>query len=386
VTTVHALSIQHTRKEVLAATARSNISADRQVAVCRSMMEFGVPVEVQLILGIPGDGLDLWQHCLADLMEWGIHEDYLIQPYRLLPNAPAADAAFVERWQVDVVERTMFDYLVRERRATPNLLEKPDQIVVGCTSFDRSDWVQMAIWGAVVKGLHNMGFIQYVAIYLRLTHQVAYVDFYRGFIDGLMRSDPLLSELRDELQRHYEQFLVNPGTSDHMNVDSVEDLPYLVHPSRWLYIRACQEADSLFPRIADWVEQTFVLGPRSRGVVDYQRAILLLPGYDRDQGHRFAVDADWPSYFAAARGRQGFDSIEDPPSIPDAHVCATDQRSSERRVGEVGPGDSYYGRAFDWNTLAGGERLVRWIEQTVLDRGSSQLNNLCQLEVRRAGE
>ncbi|HMR96499.1 MAG TPA: radical SAM protein [Microthrixaceae bacterium] len=381
ISTVHALSIQHTRSEVLAATARSNISAERQVEVCRSMMEFGVPVEVQLILGIPGDTPDLWQSCLADLMEWGIHEDYLIQSYRLLPNAPAASAEFVDTWKVDTVERTMFDYLVRDESARINLLEKPDRIVVGCTSFGRADWIRMALWGAVVKGLHNTGFVQHIAVYLRLTHNVPYVDFYRQLIDGLMTTDPLLARLRAEINEHYERFLADPDMSDHMRLDSIGTFGYLLHPSRWLYVRVCQEVDDVFSRIGDWVESTFLLDSVARGLVEYQRQIIVLPSYDRERGHEFSVDVDWPSYFAAARGREGFDSLGEPAPTPGAVVRAADRRSSERVVRTDGPGEGYYGKPFDWDSLAGEERWIRWIEQTVMDRASSQLNNLCELRL-----
>lgn len=345
------------------------------------MMEFGVPVEVQLILGIPGDTLELWQSCLADLMEWGIHEDYLIQSYRLLPNAPAASAEFIDKWKVDTVERTMFDYLVRDESARINLLEKPDRIVVGCTTFDRADWIRMALWGAVVKGLHNTGFVQHIAVYLRLTHNVPYVDFYRQLIDGLMTTDPLLAGLRAEINEHYERFLADPDLSDHMCLDNIGAFGYLLHPSRWLYVRVCQAVDDVFSRIGDWVESTFPLDSAVRGLVEYQRQIIVLPSYDRERGHEFPVDVDWPAYFAAARGREGFDSLGEPNPTPGAVVRATDRRSSERVIRADGPSEGYYGRPFDWDSLAGEERWIRWIEQTVMDRASSHLNNLCDLRL-----
>jgi hypothetical protein len=188
--------------------------------------EFGVPGEVQLILSIPGDTLDLWQSCLTD-HGVGHPRDYLIR--RIGSPSPAA-ADFIDTWEVDAVERTMFDYLVRDESARVNLLEKPDRIVVGCTSFDRADWIRMALWGAVVKGLHNTGFVQHIAVYLRLTRNVPYVDFYRGLIDGLMTTDPLLAGLRAEIEEHYERFLADPLLSDHMRLDSVGTFGYLLHP------------------------------------------------------------------------------------------------------------------------------------------------------------
>jgi len=134
--TSHALSIQHTSRSVLAATERSNISPDKQVQVVKAMMRSHVPVEVQLILGIPGDDYPTWKRCMSDLMSWGIHEDYLIQAYRLLPNAPAADPAFIDHWRVETIERYMHerymhDHLVRDMRQPARTeFEKPERVVL----------------------------------------------------------------------------------------------------------------------------------------------------------------------------------------------------------------------------------------------------------------
>src|SRR5262249_38253099 len=101
----HTLAIQHTSDEVLAATDRANISALKQVEVAKALMKSGIPINVQLILGIPGDNYKLWKTTFADLMERGLHEDYQVFYYHLLPNAPAAEKIFMEKWEVETVDR-----------------------------------------------------------------------------------------------------------------------------------------------------------------------------------------------------------------------------------------------------------------------------------------
>ena len=56
-------------------------------------------------------------------------------------------------------------------------------------------------------------------------------------------------------------------------------------------------------------------------------------------------------------------------------------RSAERVIRADGPGEGYYGKPFDWDSLAGEVRWIRWIEQTVTGRASSKLNNLCDLRL-----
>ena len=74
------LSVQHTDNEVLAATDRSNIPASKYREVVTKLGGFGIACDVQLILGIPGDSVEKWKNCLAEIMNWGIHDNFQISP------------------------------------------------------------------------------------------------------------------------------------------------------------------------------------------------------------------------------------------------------------------------------------------------------------------
>ena len=86
--------------EVLACVDRSNISTEKQRQIVRRLLERDVPLEVQLIVGLPGDSPDRWKACLAELMDWGVHQEYIVFPYSLLPNAPAAELATLAKWKL----------------------------------------------------------------------------------------------------------------------------------------------------------------------------------------------------------------------------------------------------------------------------------------------
>ena len=55
---------------------------------------------MQLIVGIPGDSYDRWKTWSTNLMDWGLHDNYQVFNYALLPNAPAADKAFAELMEI----------------------------------------------------------------------------------------------------------------------------------------------------------------------------------------------------------------------------------------------------------------------------------------------
>jgi putative methyltransferase len=385
--TIHALSIQHTRKEVLEATNRSNISAAKQMKVVETMMAAGVPIEVQLIQGIPGDTYDLWKDCLADLMEWGVHEDYLIQAYRLLPNAPASEPEFLSRWEVRTIERIMYDLTSRQiQPVADNFARKREKVVVGSRSYSLLDWVRMSTYSAFVKCLHNSGLTQNIAMYLRLTHGVGYRDFYEHLIDNALPSPAAPRPWYQRITDQYERYLTDDDASDHMIVADLPQLPIALHPSRWAFVEICLQIDQFFEWLTSSLCARYPDAQHLAAVIEYQRNLVILPDYDRRSGRTFSVDLDWMSYFHAARARSGEQSMAEPEPIPGTVVRATDRRSGERPLLQLTGEAGYFGELLDWDGLDPAARWHRWIVQTVVGRSSAPMHNLQELAPVRAGE
>ncbi|GIH11847.1 B12-binding domain-containing radical SAM protein [Rugosimonospora africana] len=381
--TNHALSIQHTKPSVLAATNRSNISPQRQVEVVKTMMAAKVPVEVQLILGIPGDTYDLWQGCLADLMEWGIHEDYLMQTYRLLPNAPAAERSFLDEWQVGTIDRITYDLTSRHVQVVSDgVARKPDRIVVSSKTYTREDWVRISTYSAFVKVLHNCSLTQRIAMYLRLTHGISYLDFYADLIDEAMPAAELTGSWAQTLSDHYRGFLEDDEAMDFLAVRELPNLPYLLHPARWLYVQACLHLDEFFAVLTDHLRRRYPTVTNLASAIQYQKDLVILPSYDCRTGKVFPVDHDWITYFEQARTRDGSQPLDEPTPVSGALVRAGDQVAGERGIS----GDlEYYSKPLDWHDSAPERRWQDWIDRTVLGRSSAAMHNFQDLSIIGTG-
>lgn len=380
VCTSHALSIQHTDAEVLAATARSNISPDRQVEVVKALMGSWVPIEVQLILGLPADTPEKWRTCLTDLMEWGIHEDYLVMMYRLLPNAPAAEREYLDQWRLGWVDRVMHDLAIRDLSVPRSLLAQHERIVTSTASYTESDWVQMATEAAFVKALHNTGLTQRLSVYLRLTHDVPYRRFYELLLHG-SAGPPVLRELWEEVAAHYAAFLADEWASDHMPVLDVPGFDRALHPSYWVYVALCGQLDRLFDEVRAWLETVVDVTPTLVELVRYQRSLVITPHFDPSAGFHEVVDHDWIAYFSQARARDGDESLPEPRPIPPTEV------GGGRRAGDPSrePGRTgYYERDFSWHAGDSASRTARWIEAVVLGRNSAAINTFSDLEMAEA--
>jgi len=322
------LSIQHTDREVLAATARSNISPDKQIAVANELRKDGVPIEVQLIVGIPGDTYEKWKGCLTDLMERGVDGTYLTFPYQLLPNAPAANPDFLEKWAVGTIDRYAMTTSSRKgERLDPEKVTRAKYVVESST-YSRADWVKMQTFSAFVKALHTSSLTQQIARYLRLTHGIGYGSFYDAVIeDYCAQAEPSASRYR-QIAARYENWLQDPEATEFMEIAELPGYQNLLHPAHWLYVQICRDSDSFFHGLHRFLAAKYPGVANLSSMVDYQRQLVIMPGYQRSKGMSFRTNLDWVEYFARATAGDLPDKLDEPQSVPGAIVRVSDLTSS----------------------------------------------------------
>ena len=346
----HTLSIQHTKSEVLEAADRQNISSEKQVRVVRELMKYGIPIEVQLILGIPGDTYALWQGCFGDLMEWGIHGQYQTYLYHLLPNAPAASPESRRRWRIDTIERSVYLSPHLGFIASGSRIVEKNDIIVSSSTYGREDWVRMNVYAAIIKALHTSGLTQLVAHYLRWTHGVSYEDFYRTLVDEWA----VQTWWYERLAAHFRAFLSEEEATEFMRVEELPSYPHRVAAFQWLLIRACLSLDSFFEALSQFLSMKYPHAANLESVLRYQKDILVLPDYDSRTGKSFVTDLDWPSYFLRGTGEH---SLPDPLPASGGLVHVADKECS----------NGVDGFPLDWFGQTAEARWVTWIERIVLD-------------------
>jgi len=372
----HSLSVQHTDTEVLAATARTNISSMKQIEAAKALMSSRIPIDVQVILGIPGDTLEQWKICLTDLMEWGIHEEYYTFFYHLLPNAPAGEKSFLDRWQVGTIERTTFSDPRQplEKGPLDRLRNTRGRLIVETKSYSREDWVEMATFATLVKALHNASLTRLIAVYLRLTHAVPYKKFY-GDVEQFFMKCALAQSWYGVLRSHFQDFLHNTDATDHMEVSQLPKLPYMLDPARWLVVQVCLQFDEFFDALGDYLVECYPSATNLASVLDFQKNVVILPSYARSKGKMFHVDCDWVQYFDQAWGRTGTERLDEPTATPGAAVEVTDQTCGEQ---------SYFVQPLDWGNGGREDRWLQWIKHCVLHRNSVAKNNFQHLRLHLA--
>lgn len=310
--TAHTLSIQHSSEHVLEATDRKNISIDKQIQVVRDLQADGIPISVQLILGLPRDTPILWRRTFTDLMEWGIHDGYVITNYHLLPNAPAAAPEYRNRWGLKTVERYIYDGNgIQENEPINPLTYARGDVIVETSSFTRDDWVTMSTEAAILRGLHNPGVTQSIARGLRQILGISYEDFYAHIIESVFQMSSEHRLIHDQIRACYSNFLRDENSRALMPIPGRLDDRLLTEPHRWLFAKICMKQSVFFDQLAETLVETYGHEDLVRSLCSYQQAILVRPEYDKHAGAQHACAHDWATYFT--RLEAGADGSEPPP-------------------------------------------------------------------------
>ncbi len=363
ITEGHILSVQHTDNDVLAATDRSNIPASKYREVVAQLAVLGIPSEVQLILGIPGDTLEKWKSCLAEMMEWGVHDNFQISPYCLLPNAPAAEPEFKRKWQIDTVERGMIPYGGSKVKAVS---ENPkNHVVVSSSTFSREDWVESSIYSSFVRAYHNRAVTRLPAIYLRFVHGVSYREFYDAIIEEFVPGTELLASMYSRVREVFLEFLSNPDSTDEMEYEDLPSCNVVGDPSKWVYVKTCLNVDDFYINLSRFLVRRFPRAKNLQSAIDYQRNLLVLPEYSSRDGKSFTINCDWPAFFYKASSLVNYEKLDEPTRF---HLPRIAEIAQEDRSG--------FENRLDFGDGSGEERWNRWVYQTVRKHNTALSSNL----------
>ena len=149
------MSIQSINPQVLKNIDRTDITIEQQIEMARYLIDkYDCEVHVELILGLPGMTLDdYYQECDVVYNVFNKYSGVTRDPLYILPDSPAADPKYIERWKLELVplgmeqessEVRLNDYSNYLAIYDPaNNVENTVWIPVASESYTRSDWKQM---------------------------------------------------------------------------------------------------------------------------------------------------------------------------------------------------------------------------------------------------
>ncbi len=173
-----AVSLQSFDQSTLVAVKRKNIKTSRYDELARQFRRESLPLEVDLMMGLPGQTLDTFAADLQQVVDREMPAK--VYATEVLPNSPMNDPAYRKEFAI----RTAADEPSYVHGAASGFNR-----VVSSSTFTLADYAAMEELRRVFLICENLGVLRHVARYMRYESGVAEVDFYRRLIT-LAHDDP----------------------------------------------------------------------------------------------------------------------------------------------------------------------------------------------------
>ena len=186
------ISLQSMDENTLKTIKRSNMGINKINEIFTECRKDGVPLNVELILGLPGETLQTWENTMYGVFEVGQHDSVEVWQAQILENA---EMNLSQRKEFNIRGQMVLDYF-------PNGLdnEAPEfsEIVTSTSTMSLEDMVEGYKLSWFLITWHTGGFSQYVSRFLRKYSNISYSDFYKGFREFLQNDEFWKSE-EDEI-------------------------------------------------------------------------------------------------------------------------------------------------------------------------------------------
>lgn len=286
--TKYVLALQHTDEEVLQAIKRINLPKAQILQLVEQLQKEDCPLFVQLIAGCPGDSFEKWLSCFTELMEMGIHGEYRVYPFSLLPNSPAAQPSYRDKWALKVIDRPDYVAYFSLRDKQQNWALSKSRYVVSNKTLKSSDYLKTLELGYLIMTLHDHGFTRMIAKELTKSGVMSYSQFYRDMYTLIFESG-VMDLISAKVHNHLHNWIIDDNTTLMIYNNEIEGL---VEPEEELVWRVFENFDFFYARIKDYLMH-FPGIPEE--LIDYQRDILFRPEYQPSERETFSPE--WARYF-----------------------------------------------------------------------------------------
>jgi radical SAM superfamily enzyme YgiQ (UPF0313 family) len=180
------LALQTTDEATLEAVRRTNISTDHYVALAASFRRLGLPLNADIMVGLPGQTVDSLAGDLQFLIDHGINGRMWIT--ELLPNSPMNDPEYKAEFEIDADEHNLV-------RAT--------------STFTRADREAMLRLRHAYTAFERFGVLRHVSRFLQWDHQIESIELQRRII-SIADEHPERYPLLGWVMRYFDYFNVPP--------------------------------------------------------------------------------------------------------------------------------------------------------------------------------
>lgn len=169
------ISLQSMDETTLKTIKRNNLEINKMHEVFEECKKLGVPLNSELILGLPGETKTSWCNNLYNLMELGQHDNVEAWQCQLLENA---EMNLVQRRLNGINTIKVLDYL--QNSPKEEVFEYID-VVTDTATMPKEDMVESFAEYWYIQTWHMGGFSQLISRFIRRYCNEPYAEFYSKF-------------------------------------------------------------------------------------------------------------------------------------------------------------------------------------------------------------
>jgi hypothetical protein len=194
------ISLQSMDENTLNTIKRNNMGINKINELFSECRQEGVPLNVELILGLPSETLESWYKTMFGVLEVGQHDSIEVWQAQILENA---ELNLSQRILYNIIGQKVTDYF-------PNGIdnEAPEfsEIVTSTSTMDVESMIEGYKLSWFLITWHTGGFSQYISRFIRKYKGESYENFYAKFREFLFKDDFWKKEEMDMSQIIYDWY------------------------------------------------------------------------------------------------------------------------------------------------------------------------------------
>ena len=280
------VSVQSMNLDVLENIKRRNLNQHNITEIFDLCNKNGIPVDTEVILGLPGETQESWKENLWQLFRLGNHTGVTIHQCQLLENA---EMNLLQRKVNKMEAAPIYDYM--SGSYNHDELAESVMVVMSTATMPRQVMIDTQVFNWFINTFHISGLTTWISRFLQKYLDVDYSEFYEKLIEFL-RQDQWIQREETLIRQYYDNWK-DHGRIKHPLIGGTVPIHgwNLIHRTT-ITMHAEQQHEHVFDLIEQFVRSNFDLGQELMSqLLDYNRTYVL--NYDKLKNYPLEKSFDY---------------------------------------------------------------------------------------------
>ena len=238
-------SVQTLNDNVLTIIKRKNMEMNKIEELFHLCEKEQVPVNTELILGLPGETLYTWKNNFWRLFEAGNHHGIDIYQSQLLENA---EMNLRQREQYRLESALVYDYL---SNSGDEDIPEGVRVVISTSTLPADEMLDAQVFNWFIYTFHLSGTTSYISRFLRKYADISYQQFYEGLY-GLVKNDPWFKQEQTDIRSYFNKW-TQEGAINHPGVNNINIFGWNLMQTTRMKMYAEKKYDSTFELVKEYL-------------------------------------------------------------------------------------------------------------------------------------